>query len=482
MNLRPDLTSINQYADKFANTVCEQFFQSNSEITGKQILELTAAEQVNLFVVRRIFETWQQEAVRIQSPYFNFADPAVKKAFSQLMNELSRNISISREHFQPLLKDAVQDTLMLLVSPADFYATFLKNQGEEIPVKQYLKPLFLYIKLYGHISTAIMSEIEMSTDRNISLAAALKIAARHCHTEVEIADEVIGQLSRVVSLALHTMFIQDESYDGVDQTSSTEEVPSALNFGANFFEADDQPAPSKPVSAPAPQQPVQPVKKEETEEHDIIDESFHQVAIDPHEEQIVRQWANEVSSENDHQERRTVSREEPKEEFPFKEPEYKSPEYGAPSFGERTAEKPEPTKEYTPSYQQEEYVPEVQQPVADPTPEVDESQLPLHERLSRNSSVQENRPLTLLEKIRQGQQPNRKDFAKSIPLNKKILFQTELFGGNQHELDHAIQVISESEDYHSALQLLKVNYARKYAWDFTSEATVEFFALVDEQF
>ena len=46
----------------------------NDNFSGKEILEFTEIYQVNLFILKKIFEEWEQNIEKNKSSYFNYDD------------------------------------------------------------------------------------------------------------------------------------------------------------------------------------------------------------------------------------------------------------------------------------------------------------------------------------------------------------------------------------------------------------------------
>ena len=49
----------------------------NDNFSGKEILEFTEIYQVNLFILKKIFEEWEQNIEKNKSSYFNYDDEKV---------------------------------------------------------------------------------------------------------------------------------------------------------------------------------------------------------------------------------------------------------------------------------------------------------------------------------------------------------------------------------------------------------------------
>ncbi|WP_151089343.1 hypothetical protein [Hymenobacter baengnokdamensis] len=114
------LAKCEQYGRRLATRLSQQFFGTQPEATldGPALLKFTPVRQVNLLVLRQLLGRWQQEANALRSPYFNFEAEPVRAALGQFMNVLSRHIRLNRAALEPLLAQAISDTLVLATDPA----------------------------------------------------------------------------------------------------------------------------------------------------------------------------------------------------------------------------------------------------------------------------------------------------------------------------------------------------------------------------
>jgi hypothetical protein len=109
------LAKCEQYGRRLASRLSQQFFgpQPDATLDGPALLKFTPIRQVNLLVLRQLLGRWQQEASALRSPYFDFEAAPVRTALGQFMNVLSRHIRLDRAALEPLLTQAVADTLVL---------------------------------------------------------------------------------------------------------------------------------------------------------------------------------------------------------------------------------------------------------------------------------------------------------------------------------------------------------------------------------
>ena len=137
---------LEKYAISYSEMVCDQFFSNRKFITGQEILQLTPCVQVNFFIIKRLFELWQEELGKLKgSPYFDYRDIAVYEALTQFMNVLSRRIKVERIHLEGILQDAVQDAIQVATDPL----TYFQNELAKAPagkINEYLKENKKYFK------------------------------------------------------------------------------------------------------------------------------------------------------------------------------------------------------------------------------------------------------------------------------------------------------------------------------------------------
>lgn len=128
---------IDTYVKAYSSKLNANLFTEKDAITGDDILQISV-NQVGLFVLNKIYQSWTLEANKLKSPYFNYQSDAVHASMQKLMNVLSKNILVSRSDFEPMLTRAVHDTLLLLISPYSYYKILLEKKDTNIEVLQAL--------------------------------------------------------------------------------------------------------------------------------------------------------------------------------------------------------------------------------------------------------------------------------------------------------------------------------------------------------
>lgn len=146
MDEKISLDAIAQYGDAYADKVLKEFFSSKVKITGSEILSLCNVPQVNFFVIHELFKTWKEETSKLKSSYFDYETTDVQEALTNLMSVLSQNIAIDRSHFSPLLRKAVNQTLLVVFNPYDFFSMIVTGQNNKLEVDSFKEEL-KYLKI-----------------------------------------------------------------------------------------------------------------------------------------------------------------------------------------------------------------------------------------------------------------------------------------------------------------------------------------------
>ncbi|WP_109832952.1 hypothetical protein [Reichenbachiella versicolor] len=176
-----------QYSQSFASIVVDDFFSQNEGISGPQIVGFTPVKQVNFFVLKNLFNQWQEETKKLKSPYFNYKNDEVNQALKTLVNTLSKNILISKEDFKPLLESAVMETLELLYDPYSYY----KNRSELLIAHPSLGSESKYFKIYKSLFETLASASDLSLDSIDQLTAATEFSEAEFQENVHAFSTVL---------------------------------------------------------------------------------------------------------------------------------------------------------------------------------------------------------------------------------------------------------------------------------------------------
>lgn len=433
------------YAESFAKAVCSDFFAKHERITGSQLTDFCGIKQINLFIIKILFEKWQADNAKIKSPFFDYENPEIKALLEKLMNMLSRNISIDQATFEKLVTQAVADTIQLLLAPYVFYeqeVQKLAQHGNTIRVNEEFKPALKYVKTHKILFEQIVRGLEEKSDAGmISATKAIDVIGTIIDDNVEYDDPktVLRQLGEVVPLKIQ------EFVTFTDQAPQTEKVEEKT-----------------PVSV------VEPTPQQE-EAKSFFDTSF---------EEETEKTPNFAPSEVTYSEKKT----EPKQAEPKVE-----------KVEEKKVEKKEDTPLFK-SYKREE--------VAEESTTFSEPHFMGEEKKNGNSviatkvipkPVETAKEPTFADKYTTGAdkdaptfaerfKPSGKTIKELITLNQKFLFTKKLFGNNQDELEDALTGIDRCATHKEAIMFLKNNYIMKYDWNFQNDEVKEFWELVELRF
>jgi hypothetical protein len=155
---------LEKYATSYAELVCDQFFSTRQFITGQDIIQLTPSAQVNFFIIKRLFELWQEELAKLKSsPFFDYRDIAVHEALTQFMNVLSRRIKVERRHLEGMVQDAVQEAIRVAADPVHFYQVELAKAPVG-KINEYLNENKKYFKWNEKLVTSLIDKAGIVQD------------------------------------------------------------------------------------------------------------------------------------------------------------------------------------------------------------------------------------------------------------------------------------------------------------------------------
>ena len=192
---------LEKYATSYAELVCDQFFSTRQFITGQEIIQLTPSAQVNFFIIKRLFELWQEELGKLKSsPYFDYRDIAVHEALTQFMNVLSRRIKVERRHLEGMLQDAVQNAILVATDPVSFFHLELEKAPAG-KINEYLKENKKYFKWNERLVTSLIDKAGIVQDLE-SYQQAIASNFQSLGGSLDSPKELIATLNATLSFDL----------------------------------------------------------------------------------------------------------------------------------------------------------------------------------------------------------------------------------------------------------------------------------------
>lgn len=227
MNSRLNYEAIDEYSVAYTQAVLDQRLTGKDQLTGNQILELCNVRQVNLFIIKLLFEQWQTEIGKFKSPYFDYEAHEVVNALKSFQNTLSRHISIDRKHLEPIMIKAVGDTLLLVLSPYHFFYNEL-NSSESVDVVK-LKASKKFIKINTAIYHTLIEKIEKVSNTSVSNKTAVDLldhVLEETNVVPEDANEYVVKLNESVPLNIESIYKEENSTEIQSESQSNEPISS----------------------------------------------------------------------------------------------------------------------------------------------------------------------------------------------------------------------------------------------------------------
>ena len=236
-----DYSALDQYCQTFSERVVREVYAHQPRVSGPDILSLSPVKQVNFFVIMALFDQWQQEIDRLESPYFDYDHEEVQVALEEFMNTLSQHISVTEPQLHPLLVTATRDALLLMLSPVEYFQGVLDRLRRERLYAEDVKGWIKYVKINRAPLDRLSDRVAGSNGSGVSAdEAAQLLRARAAELPTELPFEYRQEFSQVVPLS------ED------DLLEASREAPPEPEPTSNFAE----PAPLESSSSSSEDPPV----------------------------------------------------------------------------------------------------------------------------------------------------------------------------------------------------------------------------------
>lgn len=241
-----NLSALNDYSQRFARQVCDDFFIHNTAASGQHILNLTAIPQINLFVISSLYDKWKADAEAFRSPYFDFENNEVKESLKQFMNVVSRNISVKREALEPILAEATKNTLVLLIDPHSYFNEIFRNQPNFTVTSDTVQQLRKYIRFNKFVPQAVTEAMAERAFVYVNQAIEWsENAINQRSSELDSIDQWVGVFSEKAPLEVSSLL---KKIARVEPVKAPEPEPNQSFFDALIPEPE-------PISTPPAEQP-----------------------------------------------------------------------------------------------------------------------------------------------------------------------------------------------------------------------------------
>lgn len=411
----------------FTEQIIHQSYQAKDTLSGKELVTLTPSKQLNFLIMKALFQEWQEEMRRLESPYFDYKHPEVKKALVQFMNVLSQHMEVNAKTLETLISKALDEAFVLVTDPAEFVRQEFAGREQQAFQPRHSRPILKYLKL-------LTEEFDdfFNAQATGSFAEVFEIADDY-FADVDLSEsqeKLFSNLSEIVPISVEELLDEEEFADITqfeDEPEDEEEEPEIAEVAA-------------------------------IEEEEPVTEVEAEVVVEVDEPEIEDEVQEVPSSEEEEQEERLISDPAPLPSEPPVEEEF-------------VAEDPEPETTPEPA------------PTIDTVPELSvelepESEEP--EGTTINDQFSDAKDESLVEKLEKEEQPG--TILSGVSVNQKYMFVQELFEGDANTFQKALAEIEHAGSFDDAVEHLVTNYARQFDWDMNSEEVKELLKVIFRRF
>ena len=191
----------------------------NEHFSGKEILEYTDIYQINLFILKNIFEEWEQNIKKNKSSYFNYDSEEVRYISREYSNILSKNISINDIQINDLALDAIQDYILLILKPFEFFSKEFERFDNKISIKN-IEKRKKYYKTNDNVYSHIIDTIKKKNKQDINKIEILNVLKsnrveliNHEKNIAKLKTELNLDLEKYLNLIQNKKTISSQSTD-----------------------------------------------------------------------------------------------------------------------------------------------------------------------------------------------------------------------------------------------------------------------------
>lgn len=460
-------------AKNIADLLGEQHFANQKTINGQEILRLSDVKQINFFVLKNLFEKWQDETRNLRSPYFNYRSEKVSKALVAFMNILSQNIEIEKAAFMPLLTTAVQDTLYLIFTPFDHFWAEL-SQGPEVLSIKNLKAKGKYIKQNKHIYDAFLESVTQAFDDKISKEDALTLLEgliQDGNLEVEEKEPIIAELSQIHPLDTEAIYRLPEPEEPLQE----EEAQSDEDLLSDLFDDDTLDYQEETEAAEADQTKREELpepqsdEKENQDEPDEDDETDSDQSDEEEPEETLQEASVDTLDDDDVYENEQVREDE---------------EALADDASDEVEDEEDDTSREEEVQSPRKLVRKSTSMDEGDSSDITDQKESLNKKYSQekktiNDQLKDQEKMTIAD-IHETQSIGK--MQESISVNQRYMFINELFSGNAEHYNKAISDIERCESFDDSVELMIQKYAKKLDWNMNSPEVKELLKVIFKRY
>jgi len=255
-----DKAAVDSYISQLCTSILDDFFKVPSQkASGKDLLEITPVKQVNMFLIRSLYDKWKEDMAKLKSPYFDFENNEVQNQLRDFMNVLSQHISVGRVPLQALLTEALEQTILFASDTLTFFRLEVEKVARPIVQMAHIESLKKYIVVNKMVLDAVIEEV--SSRRMTEIYAGEII--RYFHQAINDRSHQLFELKEFVELMNP---IVPSSVDKLCGKKERDSIIASLPQSKSFFDTID--TTDKPAITE-----VKPVAEYKAAEPEIIPEA-----------------------------------------------------------------------------------------------------------------------------------------------------------------------------------------------------------------
>ncbi len=128
METQINSNELKSYCRDVAEILIKKNLNSES-LNGNQVIGFSGLDQVDRFILKEVFKSWEVQMEQSKSPYFDFEHPEVNSAFKEFANKLSFHIRIPKSKLSEILEKAIEQTLVFFFFPDHYLSQSYGGSG-----------------------------------------------------------------------------------------------------------------------------------------------------------------------------------------------------------------------------------------------------------------------------------------------------------------------------------------------------------------
>lgn len=214
-----DVTAVETYAKAYAAQLCNEQYAQQNRINGDALLRFSPVSQVNLFVIRDLYDAWKETATAFRSPYFNFESTEVKTALQSFLNTVSQHISVERKDLEALVAKATHESLELLLAPKEYFQGWLRELPDYKLTADQLKAFKKYNRIHTGIAGGLAERLGTESAASTTQAILWLDSLLNESSRLDATPTILDQFAKTLPLDESTLYVKEASANFFEQVA-----------------------------------------------------------------------------------------------------------------------------------------------------------------------------------------------------------------------------------------------------------------------